>query len=165
MRLPRQDRQRSVTLIWIDAEEAVLLRSSGPTGTAAHPPAPRRVLSDVPPRRRATGRGHHDPRVRSGGGADPDDLAERRRDHLLTAYLRSVMALVPPDDRVVVLGPGPVHARLAAQLRADDLHHRRDRPIEDAPSPRLTDRQLRARVLELAGDAPERRLPANLATE
>jgi hypothetical protein len=99
--------------------------------------------------------------VRSGGGADPDDLAERRREHLLSAYLRDVMALVPPEDRVAVLGPGPVHARLAAQLRADDLRHRRDRPVEDAPSGRLTDRQLRARLLELAGEAPERRRPAN----
>lgn len=165
MRLPRQDRQRSVTLVWIDADEAILLRSGSPAGTAANPPAPRRILSDVPPRRRATGRVHHDPRVRSGGGADPDDLAERRREHLLSAYLRSVMALVAPEDRVVVLGHGPVHARLAAQLRADDLRHRRDRPIEDAPSARLTDRQLRARLLELAGEAPERRRPASSAAD
>jgi hypothetical protein len=160
MRLPRQDHQRSVTLVWIDADEAILLRSGSAAGTAA-PPAPRRVVSEVPPRRRATGRVHHDPRVRSGGGADPDDLAERRREHLLSAYLREVMALVPPEDRVVVLGPGPVHARLAAQLRTDDLRHRRDRPVVDAPSGRLTDRQLRARLLELAGEAPERRRPAN----
>jgi hypothetical protein len=102
---------------------------------------------------------HHDPRVRSGGGADPDDLADRRREHLLAAYLREVMTLVPPGDDVVVLGSGPVHGRLAAQLRADDLRHRRSRSVEDAAATALTDRQLRARLLERIGDPPMRRLP------
>jgi hypothetical protein len=99
--------------------------------------------------------------VRSGGGADPDDLADRRRERLLAAYLRSVAALVPPGDRVVVLGPGPVHGRLAAELRADDARHRRDRPVEDSAAPPLTDRQLRARLRELAGVPSERQLPPN----
>lgn len=163
MRLPREHRQRPVTLVWLDADEAILLRSGDPGSPGGDPPPPRRVRSEVPPHRRATGRVHHDPRVRSGGGADPDDLAERRREHLLAAYLREVMALVPPDDRVVVLGSGPVHGRLAGQLRADDIRHRRTRPVEDAPAPALTDRQLRARLLALAGEEPERRRPANAA--
>jgi hypothetical protein len=161
MRLPREHRQRPVTLVWLDADEAIILRSGGPGGPGADPPEPRRIRSEVPPHHRATGRVHHDPRVRSGGGADPDDLAERRREHLMAAYLREVMTSVPPGDDVVVLGSGPVHGRLAAQLRADDLRHRRDRTVGDAPSPPLTDRQLRARLLERTGNVPERRLPAN----
>lgn len=163
MRLPREHRQRPVTLVWLDADQAILLRSGGQGTPGASPPEPRRIRSEVPPHHRATGRVHHDPSVRSGGGADPDDLAERRREHLLAAYLREVQAGLPPDDHVVILGPGPVHARLAAQVRADDLRHRRTRPVDDAPAPPLTDRQLRARLLEAAGAAPERRRPANAA--
>ncbi len=164
MTLAREHRQRPVTLVWLDADQAILLRSGSPGSPDARSLEPRRIRSEVPPHRRATGRVHHDPSIRSGGGADPDDLAERRRERLLAAYLREVQAAVPPDDHVVILGPGPVHARFAAQLRADDLRHRRTRPVEDAPAPPLTDRQLRARLLEAAGAAPERRLPPNATT-
>jgi hypothetical protein len=162
MRLPREHEHRPVTLVWLDADEAIVLRSAV-QGAAQEDATPHRIRSEVPPHRRATGHDHHDPRMRSGGGADPDDLAARRREHLLSAYLRRVIALVPPDDHVVVLGPGVVHARLAAQLRADDLRHRRDRPVEDEASAALTDRQLRARLLAVAGASPERRRPANAA--
>jgi hypothetical protein len=159
MRLQRERQHRPLTLVWLDTDEAILLRSGDPA--AGGEPEPRRIRSEVPPHRRATGQAHHDARVRSGGGADPDDLADRRRERLLAGYLREVAAAVPPGDHVVVLGPGPVHARLAAELRAADAHHRRDRPVEDAAAPPLTERQLRARLRELAGATPERQLPAN----
>jgi len=161
MRLQREYEQRPVTLVWLDANEAILLGSEGPAGDGADPPAIRRVLSEVPPHHRSTGRVRHDPRVRSGGGADPDDLIERRREHLIGTYLRQVAGMVPPDDRVVIVGPGPVHARLASELRAADLRHRRDRPVEDSAAGPLTERQLRARWRDLNGSPPERRLPAN----
>jgi len=160
MRLQREQQHRPVTLVWLDTDEAILLRSGGPAA-AGDEPEVRRIRSEVPPHRRATGQAHHDARVRSGGGADPDDLADRRRERLLAAYLREVAAMVPPGDRVVVLGPGPVHARLAAELRAEDTRHRRDRPVEESASPPLTDRQLRARLRELSGVVVERQLPAN----
>ncbi len=161
MRLHGEHPHRPVTLVWLDADEAILLNREGPIGDGADPPAIRRVRSQVPPHRRATGQAHHDSRVRSGGGADPDDLADRRREHLLAAYLREVAALVPADDRVVVMGPGTVHGRLASELRAADQRHRRSRPVEDAPAGPLTERQLRARWRELDGTSPERQLPAN----
>ncbi len=162
MRLPREHEHRPVTLVWLDADEAIVLRSAVP-GAAAADATPHRIRSEVPPHRRATGHDHHDPRVRSGGGADPDDLAARRREHLLGAFLRRVIALVPPGDDVVVLGPGIIHGRFAAQLRADDLRHRRDREVDDEAAAAMTDRQLRARLLAAAGEAPERRHPANAA--
>jgi hypothetical protein len=161
MGLQRERSYRSVTLVWLDADEAILLHDEGSAGDGTDPPAIRRVPSQVPPHRRATGHDHHDPRVRSGGGADPDDLADRRRERLLAAYLREVAALVPPEDRVVVMGPGPVHGRLAGELRAADARHRRGRPVEDAAAGPLTERQLRARWRELDGSVPERQLPAN----
>jgi hypothetical protein len=161
MTLQREQQHRPVTLVWLDANEAILLGSEGPAGDGADPPGVRRVRSQVPPHHRATGRVHHDPRIRSGGGADPDDLVERRREHLIGVYLREVVGLVPPDGRVVIVGPGPVHGRMAAELRAVDVRHRRTRPIETAAAGPLTERQLRARWRELDGSPPERRLPAN----
>jgi hypothetical protein len=56
-----------------------------------------------------------------------------------------------------------VHGRLAAELRAADIRHRRTRPIEESATGPLTERQLRARWRELNGSTPERRLPANAA--
>ncbi len=161
MKLHDERRHRPVTLVWLDANEALLLGAQGSVGDDASRPSFRRVGSEVPPHRRSTSHVRHDPRVRSGGGADPDDLIARRREHLLATYLREVAALVPPGDRVVALGPGTVHGRFAAELRADDLRHRRDRPVEDAPAGPLTERQLKARWRELSGAAPERQRPAN----
>ena len=164
MRLHNERQHRPVTLVWLDADEAILLGGEVPVGNDASSPGIRRIRSEVPPHRRATSHVRHDPRVRSGGGADPDDLIARRREHLLATYLREVAALVPPADRVVVLGSGPVHGRFAAELRADDLRHRRDRPVEDAPAEPLTERQLRARWRELSGATPERQRPPNAGT-
>ena len=161
MRLHGEHQHRPVTLVWLDADEAILLGSEAPAGDGADPPGVRRVRSQVPPHHRATGRVHHDPRVRSGGGADPDDLVERRREHLIGAYIREVAGLLPPDDRIVSVGRGPGHGRLADALRAADIRHRRDRPVEEAAAGPLTERQLRARWRELNGSPPERRLPAN----
>lgn len=164
MRLQRERSHRSVTLVWLDADEAIVVHAEGSAGEGAEPPAIRRVLSQVPRHRRAVGHEHHDPRARSGGGADPDDLAARRRERLLAAYLRDVAALVPPEDQVVVIGPGPVHGRLASELRSADGRHRRLRPVDDAAAGPLTERQLRARWRELNGAVPERQLPANAAS-
>jgi hypothetical protein len=161
MTLQREHQHRPVTLVWLDASEAILLDREGPRGDGADPPRIRQVRSQVPPHHRATGRVHHDPRVRSGGGADPDDLVERRREHLIGVYVREVAGLVPPVGRVVVLGPGPVRGRLVAELRAADVRHHRARPIEESAAGPLTERQLRARWRELDGSQPERRLPAN----
>ena len=161
MTLQREPRHRPVTLVWLDASEAILLGSEVPAGDGADPPGVRRVRSQVPPHHRATGRVHHDPRVRSGGGADPDDLVERRREHLIGAYVREVAALVPPEGTVVIMGPGPVHGRLAAEVRAADARHHHTRRIEASAAGPLTERQLRARWRDLNGSPPERRLPAN----
>jgi hypothetical protein len=161
MRLQREHQLRPVTLVWLDTDEAILLYDEGSAGAGTGVPMIRRIRSQVPPHRRATDHVHHDPRVRSGGGADPDDLVERRREHLLAAYLREIAALVPPGDRVVVIGPGTLRTRFSGDLRMADARHRRIRPVEDAPAGPLTERQLRARWRELNGLSPERQMPAN----
>ena len=78
---------------------------------------------------------------------------------LLASFLHGVTARIPPDDRVVLLGPGSVRDRLAADLRAADARARRARPIESRPAGRMTDRQLQAWLRLSAGIAPERRRP------
>ena len=61
---------------------------------------------------------------------------------------RGGAARIPPDDRVVLVGPGPVRERLAGEIRVTDLRARRTRSIESRPAGRLR---------LLAGAAPERR--------
>ena len=123
---------RPITLAWLDAEEAILLRCPG-IGSPPGDPVPERLSSDVPSRHRAPGHVRHDPRVRPGGGI-PDDRLERRRE--------------------------PAHERRVAELRAGDSRVRRARPVESRPAGRMTDRQLVARLRQSAGVAPERRRPS-----
>jgi hypothetical protein len=98
--------------------------------------------------------------MRPGGGGIADDRLEHRREQLLQTFLHGVAARIPPGDHVVILGPGPVRERLAAQLRAGDTKARRARPIDSRPAGRMTERQLVAWLRMSAGIAPERRRPA-----
>jgi len=148
---------RPTTLVWIDTEEAVVLRWQAGAEV-------RRLRSEVPPRHRSTGHVRHDPRIRAGGGGVPDDGLERRRRLLLDKFLDEVAGLVPPDDRAVIIGPGPVREHLAEALRADDRHHGRLRPVETEPAGALTEPQLIAMLRRLAGAPPVRRLPASAAS-
>jgi len=95
---------RPITLAWLDAEEAILLRCPG-IGSPPGDPVPERLSSDVPSRHRAPGHVRHDPRVRPGGGI-PDDRLERRREQLLESFLHGVAARIPPGDSGGPPGPG-----------------------------------------------------------
>lgn len=173
MQLHSTPTPRSVTLVWLDADDAILLRwhRGGAAGDGANSASAggaggagatiERLSSGVPAHRRATGGLRHNPTFRSGGGAEPDDLVERRRQRLIEQFLRAVADRIPPDDRLVLVGPGQVHERLAAEVRAGDTRHGRDRPVDVASSGPRTERQLVAWLRELAGAAPERRRPAS----
>ena len=149
---------RPITLAWLDAEEAILLRCPR-IGSPPGDPVPERLSSDVPSRHRAPGHVRHDPRVRPGGGI-PDDRLEWRPEQLLESFLHGVAARIPPGDSVVLLGPGPAHERRVAELRAGDSRVRHARPVESRPAGRMTDRQLVAWLRQSAGVAPERRRPS-----
>lgn len=138
-------------LVWIDAEEAIVARWDGQAQLT-------RVVSEVPPRHRSTGHLRHDPRLHPGGGGPPTDRIERDRLEHLREYLERVAALIPPTESVHVTGPGPVREELARLLRAADRHAGRDRCVETSASAPLTDRQLVARLRELAGEPPRRRV-------
>jgi hypothetical protein len=145
--------QLPATLVWIDAEEAYVLRwRSGPEVT--------RLASEVPPRRRAVSGERRDPTVRAGGGGTADDQVERHRRAHLERFVRDVAALVPPDDRALILGPGSVKEQLAGTLAAADRRRGRERPVVVEPAGRMTEPQLVARLRELEGVSPPRRIPS-----
>jgi len=145
--------QRPATLVWIDAQEAFVLRwQSGAEVT--------RLVSEVPPRRRAVGGERRDPTVRAGGGGTADDQVDRHRRAHLERFVRDVAAQVPPDDRALILGPGPVKERLAGELLAEDRRHGRERPVAVEPAGRMTEPQLVARLRALEGVPPPRRVPS-----
>lgn len=130
---------RPSALVWIDAREAIVVRWVD--GRAAV----ERVGSDVPPRRRSTGHIRHDPAVRHGGGG-PAEAGEPRRLEHLTRYIEHVARTLPPDEDLIVIGPGTIRLQLERHVRDRDRTHRLQRSITCRAAPRLSDRQLVERL-------------------
>ncbi len=143
---------QATVLVWIDADEAVVVRWNGWSKLD-------RITSEVPPHHHSTGHVRFDPSGRHGGGGEPQDRIERDRRGHLRAYLAEVAKHIAPDDDVEILGPGTVRDELARLLRNDDLLHGRHRALATAASPRLTDRQLIARLRDRIGEPAPRRRP------
>lgn len=141
---------RSCRLIWIDATEAILVDHGDGPGHVT------RIASAVPAHHRSTGHIRHDPAIRHGGGG-AQDAGERHRQELLERFVERVLALLPNDEDVLVLGPGTVRERLVGRIRERDAAHRVDRHVETAAAARLTDRQLVARLRRHVGDEARRR--------
>ncbi|MBI2781373.1 MAG: hypothetical protein HYX55_06215 [Chloroflexi bacterium] len=141
--------ERLVTLVWIDAREARIVRWAD---ESAHV---ERLESDVPSHRQSSGQVRHDPRVRpGGGGGSAATSGEPRRLEHLARFLEAVADRVPDGD-LQLIGPGTVHEHLARVVR--DADPRGIRHIETAASAPLTDRQLIARLRRLVGHEPRRR--------
>ena len=139
-----------VSLIWIDCEEAVLARWNGSLTLD-------RLRSDVPPHHKSTGNVRIDPQTRHGGGGPVEDRLERWRQEHLREFLVLVARRIPATDEVTILGPGVVREHLERLLLADDRRHHRTRTVDTRPSGRLSERQLVARLREMAGTPPKRR--------
>jgi hypothetical protein len=152
--LPPEDAVKpDCTLIWIDAREAVVVRwHAGDVHLE-------RFHSDVPSHHKATGHVRYDPTVRHGGGA-PKDTGEANRLEHLTRFVDLVAGHVPPDDALVILGPGTVRDRLAHRVRETDRHASRTRSVTCEAATRLTDRQLVARARRVAGEERRRTVGA-----
>lgn len=144
-----------VSLIWIDSEEAVLARWNGSLTLD-------RLRSDVPPHHKSTGNVRIDPQTRHGGGGPVEDRLERWRQEHLREFLVLVARRIPPTDEVTILGPGVVREHLERQLLADDRRHHRTRTVGSQPAGRLSERQLVARLREMAGTPPKRRVPSSV---
>ena len=142
---------RDCTLVWIDARGAVIAH------WRAGAIRLERLLSDVPPHHRATGHVRYDPVVRHGGSA-PHDAGEANRLEHLARFVELVATRVPPEDEVLILGPGTVRDRLEHRIRETDRHASRTRAVTCQPAARSTDRQLAARLRELAGEGGRRHI-------
>jgi hypothetical protein len=141
---------RPVTLVWIDAREAIIVRVRRGRSDLV------RLTSDVPAHHRATGHVRHDPAVRHGGGGRPQTAGEPRRLQHLGRFVTEVTDRLTHDGDLLVMGPGTVRERLARRLRASDVHHGRQRTISCEAAPRLTERQLVARLHRAMGVEPRR---------
>jgi hypothetical protein len=147
-----QAERRDPTLVWIDAAEAVIVRLRGSEA------AIERVESEVPAHHRATGHVRHDPSMRhGGGGGSPQTADEPHRLEHLKRFVAEIEGRLAASEELLIIGPGTVHERLARRVMATDEHRGRDREVSCEVSPRLTDRQLVARLRRLAGAVPRRR--------
>ncbi len=146
---------RAVTLVWIDAREAILVSRRGDATRLE------RVESEVPAHRRATGHVRHDPTVRHGGGGSPQDAGEPHRLEHLERFVAQIAGRLPSDEDLLILGPGTVREHLERHLRESDDRHRRSRIISGEASARRTDRQLVARLKHVSGIDPRRRTVPN----
>lgn len=145
----RDTQERPITVVWIDSRAATIVRYVDDELVVE------RVTSDVPVHHRGGVHVRHDPGIRPGGGGGTAATSdEPRRLQHLAHFLGEVVDRLPEGD-LELLGPGTVHERLAAVVRARDplaLRH-----VTAVRSSRRTDRQLVARLRDLAGRAPVRR--------
>jgi hypothetical protein len=132
--------RRDLALVWIDGREASIVRSQ-PVG-----PSIERVFARRPGRAHPTGRLRHDAAARH--GEEWKSAAERRREGQLGAFLGEVERRLDPSADVLVIGPGPVHERLARRVEVHDARHGVARTVTVESVGRLTIRQLQARLRE-----------------
>lgn len=148
--------QRRMTLVWIDADGASIVR--WPESADVE-----RLASDVPPHHRSTGGVRYEAAAGHGGLA-PQDAGERRRNEHLRRFVSGVADAVEADDEVTVLGHGTAFESLVRTMSERDRTHGRTRTVHVETSKRLTDRQLVARARQLAGAPPKRRAVGVAAT-
>jgi hypothetical protein len=131
------------TGIWISAKSATMLRWS-PELTMRH-----RIDSQVPARRRSTGR------------APTEDHAgsEGHRDEAMRSFFDQIARTIHPDDDLLLVGDGGVVEHFADHIRADDVKHGHERRMEVETSGPVTERQLIARIRTFAGVPAKRLLP------
>lgn len=142
---------RDTTLVWIDAHEAIVARWRG--GSAAL----ERLASEVPDHRRSTGHVRQRPGLVSGGAVAPRPTDDPHRQEHVRRFIDSVIAHLPPDDDLCVVGPGRLRLRLERRIRHEDLRHGRARVLRGEAAGRMTDAQLVARLRLAVGAAPRRR--------
>ncbi len=137
-----------VTLVWIDARQAVIAHWVRDTVEIE------RIPGDLPPRDRSVGRMRHNPLIRQGGG-QPQTRLDHRRQEAEHAYLDAVLSRVPTGGAVEVIGPGPIRHHLVRRLR-DRPHAGTAGEVRTRPADQMTEAQIAARLRELAGHPPAR---------
>ncbi len=137
----------AATVVWIDREEAILARWNGEARVE-------RIRAGISERREPVG---HVSATRHGVGGAAEDLIERDRAEHLKRFLGEVAGRISPEDDLEIVGPGTVREHLESLVRTDDRRHGRNRSVNSKAAGHLSERQLVARVRELAGHPPRRR--------
>lgn len=150
--MPGQNVEPPVTLVWIDARQAVVARWERGSVQVE------RIAGELPPHDRTVGHTRRNPLIRHGGG-QPQTRLDHRRQEAEHAYLEAVTAHVAGDGAVEVIGSGPMRHHLARRLRAQ-ARPGVPRPVHTAPADQLTEAQIVARLRELAGHPPARQSSA-----
>lgn len=133
---------RPATLVWIDSKQAIVVRWSEGSAKVG------RFESDVPVHRRSTGL----------GSCAPQPAVEGRRLEHLARFRESIAGHIPPEDDVVILGPGTVHEQLARDVELADQHARRGRRVACRTAAPMTERQLIAELrTEIGEPAPRKK--------
>jgi hypothetical protein len=148
---PRSRPEPVANLVWIDAREAIVLHWEAGTASV------RRLTSDVPAHHHSTGHVRHDPAPGNAGAGPPRTAGESHRLEHLARFVDEAAGAVPGAGDVLLLGPGTVHERLTERLASLDARSGRTRTIVSRAAGHRTERQLIARLRELAGSTPPRR--------
>jgi hypothetical protein len=141
---------RSAVLVWIDTREALIAR------WLEDAPVLERLESDVPAHHKSTGLVRFNPAVRHGGGGRPQEAGEPHRLEHLAQFVKGVGERLDAAQEIVVIGPGTVREHLVGHLHDLDDARNRIRPITTEAAPRLTRRQLIARLRQLVHEEPRR---------
>ena len=144
---------RPVTLVWIDARTAIVLRWRDGPQVARHE-------LDTPPHEKSAGHVRLVP-GRHGGGRSQTGLETHREEHLRQG-LAKVAATLPDDEDIVIIGPGTVREKLAADITAADAGRASrvvGRAVRTEPARRMTEAQLVERLRDLVGEPPRRVRP------
>jgi len=135
-----------LVLVWVDGREAFIVRNE-PAG-----PSLERVFARQPGCAHPTGRLRHNAAVRH--GEEWKSAVDRRREQHLEAFLAEVERRLDSGADLRIIGPGPVHQRLAREVRALDARHGNARSVAVESAERLTPRQLLARLREATATRP-----------
>jgi hypothetical protein len=131
------------TGVWISGASATILRW-GPDGVSAR----EHIDSQVPGRHRSTGR----------PPTEDHPASEGHRDEHMRTFFAQILASVPDDDDLLLVGDGEVVEHFSRQLAAH-AHGRAARRVEVDKSGPMTEPQFLARIREFAGSPARRTLP------
>lgn len=132
------------TGVWISAASATILRW-GPDGVTVR----EHVDSLVPGRHRSTGR----------PPTEDHPASEGHRDEHMRAFFAQVLAALPINDDLLLVGDGEVVEHFGHQIEVQDRGRSAARRVEVDKSGPMTEPQLLARIRAFAGSPARRTQP------
>ena len=125
------------TGIWVSSPSALILRWGPETGVTFR----QEIKSEVEPHRRATGRPPFTEKPSN----------DHKHDEQMRAFFAQIIALLPAEDDVLLVGDGEVVGHLGQAITSHEHGRPKARRLEVVKSKPLTEPQLLARIREFAG--------------